>query len=305
MQIDFTHCPGGVADSDELHPSYFADTAFAVQRLRQLENAGFGRVMIDDMAGLLANMDLASLALRATQSLGILVSHWPGIVAPVVAARQFAALDKLRPGRLSLRVPASRGLRGIPDGLAAFDGLGRTDEYLVLLKRLWTNMRPFDHEGIFYRVHGGFVPLKPKGGVDIQLQLGGQSGTALKVAGKHADLFELPAGGLEETRRLTERVKVAAQPFGRAGRVRFSLPVHAGEGAEDWQLGASPDRAAERLVAYAELGVTDFLVHGLDDANAIEAFGQEIVPQVRRMSRRHDAPPTGRRGSPVQLRRVV
>ncbi len=302
MQIDFTHCPGGVADSDELHPSFFADTALAVQRLRLLENAGFHRVMIDDMGGLLVNMDLASLALRATHSLGVLVSHWPGIVAPVVAARQFATLAQLGQGRLSVRVPASRGLREAPDPTR---GLGRTDEYLVLLRRLWTNARPFDHEGAFYRVHAGYVPLKPDGGVDIPIQNGGLSGMALKVASKHADLFELPACGLDEVRQLIERVKVAAQPFGRGPRIRFSLPVQVGEGAGEWRLGTAPEAAVARLAAYAGIGVTDFLVHGLDDGHAIETFGRLVIPKVQRTFRRYD--PTlivcsGRHG---RLRRVV
>lgn len=305
MQIDFTHCPGGTADSDELHSSFFSDTAFAVQQLRLLERSGFDRVMIDDMGGQLANMDLASLALRATQSIGVLVSHWAGIVAPVVAARQFSALDQLGNGRLALRVPPSRDLREINDDSGLVATLGRTDEYLMLLKRLWSNAQPFDHEGLFYRIHGGFVPMKAAGGVAISLQLGGLSGTALKIAGRHADLFELPAGGLDETRRLIERVRVAAQPFGRAQRIRFSLPVHAGEGGQAWQLGGAPDQIVSALAGFVELGVTDFIVHGLDDAEAIAAFGRQVIPPLRRAFRRHEPTPAHRRNRPAVLRQVV
>ncbi|WP_157632742.1 LLM class flavin-dependent oxidoreductase [Hoeflea sp. 108] len=305
MQIDFTHCPGGVADSEELHPSFFSDTALAVQRLRQIEDAGFSRVLVDDMAGLLANMDLALLALRATGSLGVLVSHWPGIVAPVVAARQFAALEQLGAGRLSLRVPSHRNWREVREDDDLVGNLGRTDEYLTLLKRLWANAAPFDHEGAFYRVDAGFVPLKPVSGIELPLQLGGLSGIALKVAGRHADRFELPADSLRETVRLIGRVKVAAEPFGRAGRIRFSLPVQAGEGGEDWHLGRSPEAWIGRLAAFVEAGVTDFIVHGLDDADAIGAFGRKVIPQLRKTFKRHEHRPPAYRGHPVQLRRVV
>lgn len=305
MQIDFTHCPGGVADSEELHPSFFSDTALAVQRLRQVEDAGFSRVLIDDMAGLLANMDLALLALRATGTLGVLVSHWPGIIAPVVAARQFAALEQLGAGRLSLRVPSHRNWREVREDDDLIGNLGRTDEYLTLLKRLWANAAPFDHEGAFYRVHDGFVPLKPVSGIELPFQLGGLSGIALKVAGRHADRFELPADSLQETVRLIGRVKVAAEPFGRAGRIRFSLPVQAGEGREDWHLGRSPEAWIGRLAAFVEAGVTDFIVHGLDDADAIGAFGRKVIPQLRKTFKRHEHRPPAYRGHPVQLRRVV
>jgi alkanesulfonate monooxygenase len=306
MQIDFTHCPGGVADKDELHSSFFSDTALAVQRLRLLEQSGFDRVMIDDMGGLLANMDLASLALRSTQTIGVLASHWPGIVAPVVAARQFAALDQLGNGRLALRVPPSRDLRETNDDSGLLATLGRADEYLTLLKRLWANAQPFDYEGAFYRIHGGFVPMKAADGVDIPLQLGGLSGTALKIAGRHADRFELMAGGIDETQRLIERVRVAAEPFGRAQRIRFSLPVHVGEvGPKAWQLGGSPEQVVSALAGFVELGVTDFIVHGLDEADAVEAFGRRVIPSLRRAYRRQEPGHVHRRSRPVVLRQVV
>jgi len=311
MQIDFTHCPGGVADKDELHSSFFSDTAVAVQRLRQLERAGFDCVLIDDMGGLLANMDLASLALRSTQSIGVLVSHWPGIVAPVVAARQFAAFDQIGSGRLALRVPPSRDLREINDDSSLVATLGRTDEYLMLLKRLWSNAQPFDHEGLFYRIHGGFVPMKAAEGAVIRLQLGGLSGTALKIAGRHADRFELPVGGFDDTLRLIERVRVAAEPFGRAQRIRFSLPVHVGHvqagegGQQDWQLTGEPEHVVSVLAGFVELGVSDFIVHGLDDADAVEAFGRQVIPALRKAFRRHDPAPTNLRKRPVMLRRIV
>lgn len=305
MQIDFTHFPGGTADKDELHPSFFSDTALAVQRLRLLEQAGFDRVMIDDMGGLLANMDLASLALRSTQTIGVLVSHWPGIVAPVVAARQFASLDQLGNGRLALRVPPSRDLRETNDDGGLPATLGRADEYLTLLKRLWANAQPFDYEGAFYRIHGGFVPMKAVDGAAIPLQLGGLSGTALKIAGRHADRFELLAGGLDETQRLIERVRVAAEPFGRAQRIRFSLPVHIGEGPEAWQLGGSPEQVVSALSGLVELGVTDFIVYGLNEADAVEAFGRRVIPPLRKAFKRHEQEPAHRRGRPVALRQVV
>ncbi|PWK69200.1 LLM class flavin-dependent oxidoreductase [Aminobacter sp. AP02] len=306
MQIDFTHCPGGVADKDELHSSFFSDTAVAVQRLRQLERAGFSRVLIDDMGGLLANMDLASLALRSTQSIGVLVSHWPGIVAPVVAARQFAAFDQIGAGRLALRVPPSRDLRETNDDSGLVATLGRTDEYLMLLKRLWSNTQPFDHEGLFYRIHGGFVPMKAAEGAAIPLQLGGLSGSALKIVGRHADCFELPVGGFDDTLRLIERVRVAAEPFGRAQRIRFSLPVHVGEGgAQPWQLAGEPEHAVSVLAGFVELGVSDFIIYGLEDADAVEAFGHQIIPLLRKAFRRHEPTQAHSRKRPVVLRRVV
>ena len=131
-----------------------------------------------------------------------------------------------RGGRLSLRMLPGIGVEdGEWDaGQSHVAALERTDEYLVLLKRLWSNERPFDHEGPFYRLRDGYVPNKgPQASVPIRMS--GLSGTALKVAGRHADIFELAPGTPQEVGQVIERVRVAAAEFGRAGLIRFALPV--------------------------------------------------------------------------------
>ena len=63
---------------------------------------------------------------------------------------------------------------------------------------------------------------------DVTIRMGGQSGTALKVAGRHADVFELTPGTLDEIRQLMERVRIessfmAARPT-RSARRRIPRP---------------------------------------------------------------------------------
>jgi alkanesulfonate monooxygenase len=156
--------------------------------LRPVLESVFGTIVIDGPAGILTNMDIAAEAARTTSIPGIALTHWSGVIDPVVASRQIAALDRFADGRLSLRF-----LFG-PDGHASeeaeqidhVEALRQTDEYLVLLKRLWSNDLPFDHEGPCYSISGGFVDRKGPQAADIPIRMGGVSGIALDVAGRHA-----------------------------------------------------------------------------------------------------------------------
>ena len=102
------------------------------QTLALLEHAGFGRIVIDSPAGLLANMDVAAEAARRTSSLGLVLTHWAGVIVPVIAARQLAELDRLSEGRLSLRMLA--GFDG-----AADDEPGSSKDHLGLCSK-WTSI---------------------------------------------------------------------------------------------------------------------------------------------------------------------
>ena len=293
MPIEFTHVPGKSADG-----SFFYDFAETATRLSLIEDAGFRRLVVDDTAGLLTNMDIAAQTLDRTGSLEVVLTHWAGVIEPTVAARQLAALDRSGSGRLSLRMLSEP----LEDSDAEARPIGhsvvwqRIDEYLVLLKRLWSNDRPFDHEGAFYSVKGGFVPRKGPHGADLAIRLGGQSGTALRVAGRHADIFELAPGTPEETRQLIERARGAAAEHGRAGKLRFALPVRIRP--EGWtgvadhkavEIAGPPARIALALLPYAALGIEEFMVSGIDRPNEITRIGHETITLVSNSLARREA----------------
>ena len=293
MPIEFTHVPGKPANG-----SFFYDFAETATKLSLIEDSGFRKLVVDDPAGLLTNMDIAAQTLDRTGSLEVVLTHWAGVIEPTVAARQLAALDRRGGGRLSLRM-LSEPLED-SDAEARPVGHGvvwqRIGEYLVLLKRLWSNDTPFDHEGAFYSVRGGYVPRKGPHGADLTIRLGGQSGTALKVAGKHADVFELAAGSPDEVRQLIERVRGAAAEHGRGGRLRFALPVRIQ--ADGWsgtpdhkavEIAGPPARIALALLPYAALGIEEFMISGIDRPSEIARVGREIVTLVANSLARREA----------------
>ena len=114
MSVEFTHVP---TTSRRHLPQYLSPenpswgSRDAPSR-RQAFEAAFSNIVIDGPAGILTNMDVAAETARATSTVGIALTHWSGIIHPVVAAQQIAALDRLarRPAVASL--PARTGRPG-------------------------------------------------------------------------------------------------------------------------------------------------------------------------------------------------
>lgn len=294
MPIEFTHVPGKTHPAGSVVP-FFYDFLETATKLSLIEDAGFQKIVVDDQAGLLTNMDIAAQALDRTSSLEVVLTHWAGVIEPTVAARQLAALDARSGGRLSLRMLSEP----LNDDDAETRPVGHTvvrqriDEYLVLLKRLWSNDRPFDHEGAFYSVKGGYVPRKGPHGADVTIRMGGQSGTALKVAGRHADVFELTPDTLDEIRQLMERVRSAAAEHGRASKVRFALPVRIrsegnASGHKAVDVFGPPAQVALSLLPYAALGIHEFMIVGVDRPREIAAAGRQTIALLRNSLERRE-----------------
>lgn len=291
-------------DGDHGQPSlnsFFFDHQFAGTLLGAAEDAGFNGVIIDDPAGLLGNLDLSSYAATRTETLSIIATHWAGIMSPEAAAQQVATIANAANGRLSLRIVTQeepeRGEE--PDDADHLTGCQRTDEYVMLLKRLWLSERPFDYEGRFHRLREAFVPQKNVFDADIAIRMGGTSGSAIKVAGRHADIFELTPGTLHDVRTMMERVISAASRHGRARAMRFALPVTVlkGDGARPATTHPActiasddPLRAAHSLLPFVEAGVSEFMVSGLGDRHAIVNFGRTVLPIVRNSALRMHEP---------------
>jgi alkanesulfonate monooxygenase len=285
MQVEFSVDISGFQSLDAVHRQGRLDRAALTDLAATAESAGIDRLVLADPDGKQDAATLASYIFHATSTLGIEIEHRAGAVEPEIAARQIATLDQLSGGRLRARIapPAV-------ESLSHEEGCARLDEYLVLLKRLWSNDGPIDHEGRFYRLKAAFSAVKPFNGASVPLVLAGVSGTALHVAARHADIFVLPASGTDEARLTIERVKAAAQSYGRVRAIRFALPARgmtAGHDAADAPANAGVlfgpvEKIASRIGAYSEVGVTDFIVSGLQTARDVSVFGRTVVEPMRR-----------------------
>lgn len=224
------------------------------------EEAGFDRVLIGYGSTSPDGLHLGTYVAAVTQKLGIMLAHRPGFVAPTLAARTFATIDQLSGGRASVHI-----ISGADDVEQQRDGdylnkeerYARTDEYVGLLRRLWTSEEPFDHEGRYYRFKGGFVQEKPVQKPHIPVFFGGSSDAAIEASGKHADIYALFGETLDQVREKVARVRAAAARHGRTIEFSLSLrPILADTEEAAWKRAdAILERTREQR---ATLGLKDF-----------------------------------------------
>jgi alkanesulfonate monooxygenase len=205
---------------------------------RAHEQAGFDKVLVGYTATAAEGFVVSSYAAAHTERLAFLIAHRPGFVAPTLAARKAATLDQFTGGRVALHI-----ITGGSDADQAKDGdwldhdtrYRRTDEYLAVMRRTWTEDRPFDHAGEFYRVSKAYSEIKPLQKPHIPLYFGGASEAAHLIGAKHCDVYMLWGEPLAAIKERIAQVRAVAARVGREPRISVSLrPVIAPTEAAAW-----------------------------------------------------------------------
>ena len=99
----------------------------------------------------------------------------------------------------------------------------RTDEFLDIVEREWSSAERFDYEGEFYRVQGALSSVRPAGG-HLPIYFGGASADAVRVGGRHADVYAFWGEPLDGIRQRISDVQASARAAGRTVD-RFSVSL--------------------------------------------------------------------------------
>ncbi|MGD9914238.1 MAG: LLM class flavin-dependent oxidoreductase [Rhizobiaceae bacterium] len=274
---------------------FFFDIDRAAGTLIAVEHAGFDSLLVDDAGGDLANFDVASRLTQAVASLTLQLSHSATSMDPLSTVRSLSMLARhaLAAPTLRVRVEAGDG-----DHVEAWR---RTDEYLLLLKRLWLNDLPIEHEGAFYHLRSAFIADKAGLAGGVPLWLSDTSGIALEVSARHADVIPLPADSPDTLRLLIERVRGIAATRGRTRPIGFGVTLRLTDAAEDDR---DPDSVLERVSALVDLGVSHFTVTGTNDPERLRRLGDRLIAPLRRRDvRRADSRPL--RANPGPLANAI
>src|SRR5919204_1985230 len=166
MAIEFIGMIATQEASEVLAPAGpLVDAEFTTRFARAHEEGGFDRILIGYGSRWPDGWQVANHVVRATDRLKILLAHRPGLVAPVLTARQAVTFDHLTGGgRLALHIitggdEADQRREG--DFVSHDDRYRRTAEYMQLLRRLWSSAEPFDFHDEFYRVEQASMPFGP------------------------------------------------------------------------------------------------------------------------------------------------
>jgi alkanesulfonate monooxygenase len=270
------------------------DMPFTRAFARVHEESGFDRVLIGYYSDAPDGFVIASDVFAHTGRLGVLLAHRPGFVAPTVTARKLASLDQFSQGRLAVHV-----ISGGSDADQRRDGdfldhdarYRRTDEYLDILRAVWTADGPLDHAGEFYRFEGASPAVRPAQLPYLPIYFGGSSDAAIAVATRHADVYALWGEPLDASRAHIERVRAAAAANGRS--LRFSVSLRA-------ILGASEEAAWERARSLLAQARAQAAARGFTTTARSESVGSE---RLLRAAAAGDV--TTRASSPRSPRRPV
>ena len=265
------------------------------------EAAGFDRALLAFHSWSPDPLLIGQHAASATQKLNLFIAQRPGFTAPTLAARQFATLDALYPGRFSLNVITGGDQNElVQDGNQVADKderYARTNEFLDILRLEWTSETPFDYQGKYYQVERGFSQVKPAKPID--LFIAGASEAAIDTAGRHADVFALWAEDYESVRVQLGKVQAASAKYGRP-EPDYSLslrPIVAETEKAAWEKaeyileqarklqnatgfarnGTPPNEGSRRLIALADKGARHdkYLWTGI--ANLTGAKGNSVA----------------------------
>jgi alkanesulfonate monooxygenase len=128
-----------------------------------------------------------------------------------------ATLDQLSNGRAVVHFIAGgddheQAREG--DRLGKTERYARQEEYIRILRKVWTNTEPFDHAGTYYSFEDFVSTVRPVGGT-IPVSVGGSSDEAYRVGGALGDIFGLWGEPLAETRFQMDKVATQAKAAGR------------------------------------------------------------------------------------------
>jgi alkanesulfonate monooxygenase len=247
MTIDFGWFLPTMGDAEVIGPPTRQATAdYLVEVAKAAEDAGFVFALIPVGTTCHDAWLAASVVAGRTNRLKFLVAMRPGFVAPTVAAKMSNTLDQLTRGRVLINVVTG----GFPAELAA-DGdfldhdarYARTQEFMQVVRKAWTEPKRWSHEGPYYRIENADVHPKPYQRPYPPFYFGGASDAAKEVGAQETDVYLLWGETIPMVRERIADMRVRAAALGRT--LRFGMRIHVLVRETDDEARA----AAEALVA--------------------------------------------------------
>ena len=150
---------------------------------------------------------LSALAAQTTRlRVGLMVTS-NRVRPPALLAKIAATVDIVSRGRLEFGIGAGSrtdipwarreyDAYGLPYHDAAY-AVGSLAEACTVIRRLWTEDKPFDFHGSYYDLTGAFCNPKPVQQPGPPIVMGGQASATLRVVAEHADVWNFPGGDIE------------------------------------------------------------------------------------------------------------
>lgn len=149
-----------------------------------------------------------------TKHIELMPAVRPTFKHPVLTAKMAGNIDQMSGGRMAINLVSGwwqkeSDAMGIPS-LAHDDRYQRSEEYLTILKGLWTQPH-FSFSGQYYQVNDITLAPFPVRKPHPRIYLGGESDIAQRLAAKLADEYLINGRPVEETKQLIDHVRPYAK----------------------------------------------------------------------------------------------
>jgi alkanesulfonate monooxygenase SsuD/methylene tetrahydromethanopterin reductase-like flavin-dependent oxidoreductase (luciferase family) len=196
---------------------------------------GFGGATNPQGPGFEAYTWAAGIA-ACTTTPGVFATSHISLNHPIIAAKQSTVIDHISGGRYALNIVTGWNqpeidMFGSPM-MGHADRYACAEEWLAIVRRLWTEHDAFDHVGTFYRITKGYLEPKPIQKPYPAVMSAGASERGRHFATKYADLVftVIRTGGLDECRAHVEAYhRLAREDYGREVRVWTVANIVQGE----------------------------------------------------------------------------
>ena len=182
---------------------------------------GFGGKLNPQGPGFETYTWAAGIAASTTKTGVISTSHC-SLNHPIIAAKQATVIDHIANGRFILNIVTGWnkpeidmfGVEMLPHG----DRYDMAEEWLAIVKRLWTEDEEFDHEGKYYKIAKGYLEPKPVQRPYPAVMNAGGSERGRHFAAKYCDLVFTALGqpDFEQNKaQVNAYRKLAREEYGR------------------------------------------------------------------------------------------
>jgi alkanesulfonate monooxygenase SsuD/methylene tetrahydromethanopterin reductase-like flavin-dependent oxidoreductase (luciferase family) len=196
---------------------------------------GFGGATNPQGPGFEAYTWAAGIA-ASTKKPGVFATSHITLNHPVIAAKQSTVIDHISDGRYALNIVTGWNQPEIDmfgnSMLSHADRYACAEEWLAIVRRLWTEDDPVNFEGRFYKISKGYLEPKPIQSPYPAIMNAGASERGRHFAAKYCDLVYtvIRAGGLDECRAHVQAYhKLAREEYGREVRVWTLANIVQGE----------------------------------------------------------------------------
>jgi alkanesulfonate monooxygenase len=263
------------------------DKEYTLRLARAHEDHDWDRILFAYSSGSPEPGSAAAYIAANTSRLQILLAHRPNVSYPTFAAKEFATLDQISDGRLTVHFitgGTDHEQQREGDFLTKDQRYGRTREYIEIVQRAWTAHEAFDHEGEHYRFNDFVSDVFPVQQPRPDVSFGGSSPAAYAAGGAVADIYALWGEPLAETAKQIEAVKAAAAAAGRATAPRIQVafrPIIAPTEELAWE---KAHRTVATINARRESGVWARYRNG----QAPENTGSQRLIEIAKQGERYD-----------------